>query len=90
VVNRIGLVRYDNKAPLEELQVTFNRVTIPLKQHVGAATEPIVQVGQQVKRGDIVGEVPENALGAPVHASIDGVVEAITDRGIVISQGGVS
>ncbi len=90
VVNRIGLARYDKDAPLEELTVTYKRVTIPLKQHVGAPTQPIVKVGQSVKRGDIIGEVPEKALGAPVHASIDGVVEAITDKGIIISQGGVS
>ena len=90
VINRIGLVAYDKAAPLEELKENYQRVTIPLKQHVGAPTKPIVSVGQSVKRGDIVGEVPENALGAPVHASIDGIVEAITDNGIIISQGGVS
>ena len=90
VINRIGLVAYDKAAPLEELKENYQRVTIPLKQHVGAPTKPIVSVGQSVKCGDIVGEVLENALGAPVHASIDGIVEAITDNGIIISQGGVS
>ncbi|MEG1335285.1 MAG: 4Fe-4S dicluster domain-containing protein [Clostridiales bacterium] len=88
VVSRIGLTPYDRSAPLEDLKAVFTKVTIPLKQHVGAPPKPIVNVGQQVKRGEIIGEVPENALGAPIHASVDGVVEAITNQAIVIKVGG--
>ena len=59
---------------------------IKLKQHAGAPCEPTVRLGQAVKTGDEVGRPPvadgRPALGAPVHATIDGVVTGIGD-GIV-------
>lgn len=89
VVRRLDLTRYDVPAPLMEDTCFFDTVHIPLKQHVGAPCIPIVQVGDAVKCGDKIGEIPENALGAPVHASIDGIVTEITDSVIVIKAGGV-
>jgi Na+-translocating ferredoxin:NAD+ oxidoreductase RnfC subunit len=44
----------------------------------------MVSVGDGVKKGDLLGEIPENALGARVHASIDGVVESIADGFVTI------
>lgn len=88
IVARLDLNRYDVAAPLVEEEYHFETVKIALKQHVGAPCVPIVQVGDTVKRGDKVGEIPENALGAPVHASIDGTVTEITDSEIVIKAGG--
>jgi hypothetical protein len=38
-----------------------------------------------VKAGDVIGEIPEGKLGSRIHASIGGVVTAITDE-IVIEQ----
>jgi Na+-translocating ferredoxin:NAD+ oxidoreductase RnfC subunit len=62
------------------------KVGIRLKQHVGAACEPTVKVGQAVRAGDVVGKPPvkdgKPALGCPVHASIAGTVKKIED-GIV-------
>ncbi|MDL2307688.1 SLBB domain-containing protein [Desulfovibrio sp. OttesenSCG-928-C06] len=54
-------------------------VRIPLRQHIGAAAVPVVQAGQQVAAGDLIGEIPEGALGARIHASISGVVTEVTD-----------
>ncbi|MGI5874765.1 MAG: 4Fe-4S dicluster domain-containing protein [Bacillota bacterium] len=88
IVRRIDLARYDVAAPLIEEEYHFDTVKIPLKQHVGAPSKPIVQVGDSVKRGDMIGEIPADALGAPVHASIDGTVTEITDSVIVIKAGG--
>jgi Na+-translocating ferredoxin:NAD+ oxidoreductase RnfC subunit len=44
-----------------------------------------VQKGDSVKKGDLIGEIPEGALGARVHASIDGTVEAVNEN-IVITR----
>ena len=41
----------------------------------------------KVRRGDVVGEIPEKALGARIHASIDGVVSAVDARGVEITGG---
>ena len=58
------------------------RVVIALSQHIGAPATCQVNVGDRVCKGDLIGEIPENALGARIHASIDGVVESI-DGGVV-------
>jgi Na+-translocating ferredoxin:NAD+ oxidoreductase RnfC subunit len=83
---KLGLRRFRNVGPLDEKLLPADRVGIKLKQHVGTPCEPIVSVGQEVKRGQPVGRPPlvdgKPALGCPVHASIDGKVAAI-DNGIV-------
>ena len=76
---RLGLAPYDKGAPLTEVKADVHRVSIPLKQHIGAPAQPIVQVGDRVRRGDVIAEIPENALGARVHASLSGCVSAVDD-----------
>ena len=44
-----------------------------------------MSVGDVVKRGQVVGDVPENQLGCPVHASIDGRVTAVHSTSIEIT-----
>ncbi|MGB9803450.1 MAG: electron transport complex protein RnfC, partial [Desulfofundulus sp.] len=84
LVNFLGLEQYNVAAPLQDLEFKPTRVTIPLKQHAGAPCQPVVEVGQEVKRGDLVGQVPKNALGACIHASIDGRVTGVTSSYITI------
>jgi Na+-translocating ferredoxin:NAD+ oxidoreductase RnfC subunit len=43
-----------------------------------------VSSGERVIKGDLIGEIPEKALGARVHASIGGLVEAIADGMVTI------
>jgi len=52
------------------------RATIPLSQHIGAPTKPLVVIGQEVKKGEKIGETT-GFVSAPVHASISGKVVAI-------------
>ncbi|MGB9825270.1 MAG: 4Fe-4S dicluster domain-containing protein [Desulfofundulus sp.] len=84
LVNFLGLEQYNVAAPLQDLEFKPTRVIIPLKQHAGAPCQPVVEVGQEVKRGDLVGQVPKNALGACIHASIDGRVTGVTSSYITI------
>lgn len=58
------------------------RVTIPLKQHVGAPCKPIVEVGMDVQKGQLIA-IPEG-LGANVHSSVYGKVVAIENGHILI------
>lgn len=62
-------------------------VTIPLKMHIGAPSQPVVKLGQKVAVGELLAQIPEKALGAAVHASINGTVTAITDTMIQIEGG---
>ena len=86
LMQKLGLSQFRNVGPLREDLLGTNRVGIALKQHIGAACEPAVGAGDRVSRGQLVGRRPvadgKPALGAPVHASIDGVVRTIED-GIV-------
>ncbi|MBC7078765.1 MAG: electron transport complex protein RnfC, partial [Synergistales bacterium] len=86
LMRKLGLTVYPNVGPLVERTVVPQRVGIKLKQHAGVPCEPVVQVGDRVERGQVIGRPPlangKPALGAPVHASIAGRVSAIRD-GIV-------
>jgi electron transport complex protein RnfC len=51
-------------------------VIIPLSQHIGAPCNPVVTIGQEVKKGQVVGE-PSAFVSSPVHSSVSGKVVAI-------------
>lgn len=53
-------------------------VSIPLAQHIGAPTNPIVEKGQEVKAGEKLAEA-NGYISVPVHASISGKVKGIED-----------
>jgi electron transport complex protein RnfC len=54
------------------------RALIPLSQHIGAPCKPAVVIGQQVKKGAVIGTA-EGFVSAPVHSSVSGKVIAIMD-----------
>lgn len=81
---RLGLDRYNVKAPLDESYIIADQVKMKLSQHIGAPAVPVVKIGDTVKEGQKIAQAAENALSLPVHASIDGVITDITDRDITI------
>lgn len=54
------------------------QVVLPMIQHIGATCVPTVQVGEQVKLGQKIGD--GEGLCAPIHASVSGTVVAIEPR----------
>lgn len=91
MARRVGLKDYYYlEAPLAEGTLEFDRVQIPLKQHVGAPCEPVVKPGDTVNQGDLIAKIREGQLGANIHASIGGTVTAVEGSGIIIEKGGVS
>jgi Na+-translocating ferredoxin:NAD+ oxidoreductase RnfC subunit len=85
LMERLEVTPYDTHPPFYEGDIRPRRVVIPLKQHLGKAAVPVVQAGSRVNKGDLIGEIPEGALGARVHASIEGTVESVGDS-VVIKQ----
>jgi Na+-translocating ferredoxin:NAD+ oxidoreductase RnfC subunit len=89
LITKIGLGKYTNKAPLENHSFVVREVTIPVKQHIGAACVPAVAVGDKVRRGQVIASRPVNdgkaALGADIHASIDGTVKHVSDNAVVVT-----
>ena len=84
------LRQFHNVGPLRDTLLPAVKVGIKLKQHIGAPCDAAVEVGRQVTKGQAVGRPPitngKPALGAPVHASIDGVVTGIADGVVWIEK----
>ena len=62
------------------------QLVIPLAQHVGTPADPVVQVGQHVQRGEVIGRA-HGYISLPVHASSSGTVVAIEDRPVAHPSG---
>ncbi|MEA1928558.1 MAG: SLBB domain-containing protein, partial [Candidatus Auribacterota bacterium] len=84
IARRIDVLRYDNDAPLQSEPLSVTRVRIALHQNVGVPCQPEVKVSDRVEEGMVIGSPPDDALGAPIHASIGGVVEQIFEDSIFI------
>ncbi len=85
LMQKLGVADYDKPAPFKAMHTLPAIVRLPLKQHTGAPTVPVVKVGTPVKTGELVAEVPEGKLGSRIHASIDGIVRKV-DEEIIIDQ----
>ena len=80
-----GLYLSDHKSqtehlPLEKFKIP-EYVIIPLLQHIGIVTEPLVKPGDVVKTGQKIGMPPsDDNLGCPLHSSVSGMVTAVEPR----------
>jgi Na+-translocating ferredoxin:NAD+ oxidoreductase RnfC subunit len=79
LTRKLGLSPYENPASYRDVNFEPEIVRIPLKQHAGSAAIPVVKEGDKVKRGDLIGDISEELLGAKVHASINGIVESVSE-----------
>lgn len=80
-----GLHLDDHKAesngrPIVELPMP-PVLTVPLQQHIGQSAEPIVRVGDKVRKGQMIAR-PIDFVSASVHAPTSGSVTAIEQRPI--------
>lgn len=66
------------KKPIEKVPLP-KEVIIPVQQHIGAPSEPVVQVGQKVQAGDKISEA-KGFISVPAHATISGTVKKIEPR----------
>ena len=84
--SRLRVTQFDSKAPYTDAAPDVDRVVIPLKMHIGAPSEAIVEAGATVQKGDLIARIPKGKLGANIHSSLEGTVEAVTDTSIVIRR----
>ncbi len=56
-------------------------LVIPLRQHLGNPARPIVEVGQRVLKGQMIGEA-DGYISTAVHASSSGMVTAVDMRAV--------
>jgi Na+-translocating ferredoxin:NAD+ oxidoreductase RnfC subunit len=90
LITKLGLRQFRNVGPLNDSLLVTSKVGIKLKQHIGAPCESLVQPGDRVAKGQVVGRPPmtngKPAMGSPVHASIDGAVTAVEDGAVWIES----
>ena len=84
LVQRLGLAKLDRPAMLYPEEMIPAKVKIALHQNVGAASLPVVKPGDEVKEGTLIAKIPDKALGANLHASINGTVLKVDENYIYI------
>ena len=85
LLSRLALTKYNKKAPLQDEVVAVKNVQILLSQHIGAPAVPVIEVGEQVQKGQLIAE-PAQGLSVAIHASITGKVTEVTERFVTIEQ----
>jgi electron transport complex protein RnfC len=58
----------------------------PLSQHIGAPAKPVVSVGEQVLKGQLIAAA-DGFISVPIHASTSGTIVAIEERQVAHSSG---
>ncbi|MDA3925884.1 MAG: electron transport complex subunit RsxC [Kiritimatiellae bacterium] len=53
-------------------------LSVPMSQHLGAPAKPCVKVGDEVKKGTLIG-AQNGFISAPIHSPASGKVKVITD-----------
>lgn len=77
-VHPAGNKRWTEQKPVETLPVP-SQVIIPVQQHIGAPSKPVVEKGAAVRIGDPISEAG-GFVSVPAHASISGTVSAVEER----------
>lgn len=73
-----GNKAFSTGSPVADAPVP-KRLVIPLQQHIGAPSKPLVAVGDKVLKGQMLAAA-EGYVSAPVHASSSGTVIAIDEQ----------
>ena len=63
-----------------------SKLVLPLHQHIGAAAEPCVEIGEQVLKGQKIANA-NGYVSAPIHAPTSGTIEDISDYPIAHPSG---
>ncbi len=83
IISALGLGEYDIKVPNDLMNVEVELVRIPLKQCCGAPSEAVVEKGDRVTKGDVIGKAGSGP-SVSAHASISGIVREVTPAEVVI------
>ena len=86
LMKKLHILQYDHAAPLQEGVLTPRRVVLPLKQGAGSPNQALVRRGDRVDAAQPLGELPEKALGAVVHAPFAASVAEVTETHIVLNR----
>ena len=86
LMKRLNVLAYDHPAPMQAAPLAPKEVVLPFKQSAGAPGRPVARASQPVAAGQVLTEVPEGALGVPVHAPFGAVVTALGEDHFVLRR----
>jgi Na+-translocating ferredoxin:NAD+ oxidoreductase RnfC subunit len=86
LTRKLHVEAYDLPAPFVQPERSPSHLVLPLKQSAGTPCIPVVAKGDRVKAGQILGEPAPQALGALLHAPLDGVVSEVTEHNILLER----
>ncbi len=87
LVRKLGLTEYDVDAPLEENEIEVKEISLSTRQNIGASATPIVNVNDNVVKGQVIAVGDENSLSVNLHSSITGIVTFVDNNKIVVKVG---
>lgn len=85
LMQRLDVLKFRDEGPLLDLSFNPSLVRVPLNQHVGTPAEPVVKMGDFVRKYDLIGK-SSGKISSGVHASIEGKVISINKNEIVIQR----
>lgn len=75
----VKLPHFNNAAEIPSIEIKLpEKVVISMSQHGGVPCTPLVNVGDTVKTGQLIG-ISDAVISAPVHSSVTGKVTEITE-----------
>jgi len=86
LMKKLAILEFDHPAHLEQVKFAPKRAVIARKQNAGSPNVPLVKAGDRVAAGQQIGEIPEKAMGAVIHAPFAGVVDSVTDKYIIVNR----
>lgn len=84
LLQRLRIAKYEGPTPFVDQSLMPGEVEVLLQQHIGKPAIPVVQPGATVAVGDLLAEIPQESLGARLHASLAGQVDSVTESHIRI------
>ncbi len=78
LLRRLRIAKYEVSTPLADGFPQPDEVRILLQQHAGKPAVPVVKAGSSVQTDDLLAEIPDNSLGARIHAPLSGQVAEVT------------
>lgn len=83
---RGGIHPYDGKDISKDRPIKIydpkGDLVFPLSQHIGAPAEPVVEIGDHVKIGQMIAK-ETGFVSAPIYSSVSGTVKAIEPRRVI-------
>ena len=82
LVRRLDLERFMAPQRFAEATLRPRTLSLPLKQHAGVPSSPVVKAGQKIAAGALLADIPEGALGAKIFSPRAGRVASVDAQAI--------